>query len=228
MVQMLVMNRIKLGGNSVNAFRKTTILLAALAISSLGAYSARAADEGTPATAGSEVAYKEFIEGNPDAAVTVVEYASLTCSHCARFYMNGYPELKRDYIDTGKIRFVFRDFPTAPAELATAAAMVARCAPAGRGKSIIGMIFKNQGEFFQNPNGAIRGYAQLAGMTGEDVDACLKNKLVFDKVEEVATTAVNVYKVRATPTFFVNDKIVEGEPWGPLKSAIDEALADAD
>lgn len=212
----------------MNVFRKTTVLLAALAISSLGAYGARAADEAAPAAAGSEVVYKEFVEGNLDAPVTVVEYASLTCSHCARFYMNGYPELKKNYIDTGKIRFVFRDFPTAPAELATAAAMVARCAPAGRGKSIIGMIFKNQGEFFQSPNDAIRGYAQLAGMTSEDVDACLQNKSVFDKVEEVATTAVNVYKVRATPTFFVNDKIVEGEPWEPLKSAIDDALADAD
>jgi protein-disulfide isomerase len=212
----------------VNVFRKTAVLLAALAISGLSAAGAQAAEEATSAPSGSEVTYKEFIEGNPDAPVTVIEYASLTCSHCASFYMNGYPELKKQYIDTGKIRFVFRDFPTAPSELATAGAMVARCAPAGRGKSIIGMIFKNQGDFFQNANDSIRGYAQLAGMTGQDVDACLKNQSVFDKVNEVATTAVNVYKVRATPTFFVNDTIVEGEPWAPLKAAIDEALADVD
>ncbi len=212
----------------MNALRKTAVLIAALAIGGYSAASALAADEAAPATGQSDVTYKEFIEGNPEAKVTVVEYASLTCSHCANFYINGYPELKKQYIDTGKIRFVFRDFPTAPQQLATAAAMVARCAPAGRGKTIIGLIFKNQGEFFSNPNDAMRGYAQLAGMTSEEVDACLKNKSVFDEIERVATTAVNVYKVRATPTFFVNDQIVEGEVWETLKAAIDDALADAD
>ncbi len=210
----------------MNAFRKTAVLIAALAIGGYSAASALAADEAAPATGASEVTYKEFVEGNPDAKVTVVEYASLTCSHCANFYINSYPKLKEQYIDTGKIRFVFRDFPTAPQQLATAAAMVARCAPAGRGKTIIGLIFKNQGEFFSNPNDAMRGYAQLAGMTSEEVDACLKNKAVFDEIERVATTAVNVYKVRATPTFFVNDQIVEGEVWDTLQSAIDDALDD--
>ena len=163
----------------MNALRKTAVLIAALAIGGYSAASALAADEAAPATGQSDVTYKEFIEGNPEAKVTVVEYASLTCSHCANFY-------------------------------------------------IIGLIFKNQGEFFSNPNDAMRGYAQLAGMTSEEVDACLKNKSVFDEIERVATTAVNVYKVRATPTFFVNDQIVEGEVWETLKAAIDDALADAD
>ncbi|HCX14093.1 MAG TPA: disulfide bond formation protein DsbA [Rhodospirillaceae bacterium] len=212
----------------VNAFRKMTILVATLTIGGFSATSIHAADEARQDPDASAVTYKEFVEGDPNAKVTVVEYASLTCSHCANFYTTGYPELKKQYIDTGKIRFVFRDFPTAPQQLATAAAMVARCAPAGRGKTIIGLIFKNQGEFFKNPNDAMRGYAQLAGMTSEDVDACLKNKSVFDEIERVATTAVNVYKVRATPTFFVNDQIVEGEVWETLKDTIDAALADAD
>ncbi len=210
----------------MNVFRKSTVLIAALAMGSFGASTAFAADEA--ASPASEVTYKEFVEGNPDAPVTVVEYASLTCSHCARFHVTGYPKLKEEYIDTGRIRFVFRDFPTAPAELATAAAMVARCAPAGRGKSIISMIFKNQGDFFQDPNSSIRGYAQLAGMTSEDVDACLANQAIFDKINEVATTAGNVYKVRATPTFFVNDEMVEGNLWETLKEAIDDALDDVE
>jgi protein-disulfide isomerase len=208
----------------VNAFRKTAALVAILAVGGVG-FSACAQED---SAASSDVVYKEFVEGNPDAPVTVVEYASLTCSHCANFYNHGYPQLKEQYIDTGKIRFVFRDFPTAPQQLATAAAMVARCAPEGRGKTIIGMIFKNQGDFFQNPNDSIRGYAQLAGMTSEEVDACLKNQNVFDEIERVATTAVNVYKVRATPTFFVNDEMVEGEVWETLKSTIDDALEDAE
>jgi protein-disulfide isomerase len=212
----------------VNAFCKSAIVLTVLALGGLGALGARAADEPAPVTSAPGTAYKEFIEGNPDATVTVVEYASLTCIHCVRFYLNGYPKLKKDYIDTGKIRFVFRDFPTAPRNTAFAAAMVARCAPAGRGKSIIGMIFKNHDDFIADPNKTIRGYAQLAGMSGEEVDACLKNKSVFDEIEQVATTAVNIYKVRSTPTFFVNDQIVEGEPWEPLKAAIDDALMDAD
>ena len=212
----------------MKAFRRIAVLMAIVAVGSHGAVGTRAADDSTPATDASQITYKEFVEGNPDALVTVVEYASLTCSHCADFYTNGYPLLKEQYIDTGKIRFVYRDFPTAPQQLATAAAMVARCAPAGRGKTIIGMILKNQGDFLANPNEAMRGYGLLAGMTGEDVDECLKNKSIFDEIGRVATTAVNVYKVRATPTFFVNDQIVEGEPWEPLKAVIDEALADAD
>jgi protein-disulfide isomerase len=73
--------------------------------------------------------------------VTVVKYASLTCSVCARFYKDNYPLLKAQYIDTDKIHFVFCDFPTPPPQLIPAAAIVARCASAGRGKSIIGMIF---------------------------------------------------------------------------------------
>ena len=210
----------------MNIFNKTAVLAAVLAVAGFGAPGAFAADDASSSS--SEVTYKEFVEGNPDAPVTVVEYASLTCSHCARFHMNGYPKLKEEYIDTGRIRFVFRDFPTAPANLATAAAMVARCAPAGRGKSIISMIFKNQGDFFQDPDSSIRGYAQLAGMTSEDVDACLSNQAIFDKINEVATTAGNVYNVRATPTFFVNDEMVEGNLWEVVKEAIDDALDDVD
>src|ERR1700760_1366593 len=81
----------------------------------------------TPAWA-AQPGYHEFMEGNPNAKVTVVEYASLTCPHCAHFYNDGFPQLKKSYIDTGRIKFIFRDLPTPPQELAIAAAALARCA----------------------------------------------------------------------------------------------------
>src|SRR5438045_3351275 len=100
------------------------ILLPLVLVAASGTKTAKADVSGT---------YQELVEGNPNAKVTVVEYASLTCPHCARFYTESFPKLKKDYIDTGKVKFVFRDLPTPPRELAFAAAQVARCATGDRG-----------------------------------------------------------------------------------------------
>ena len=77
-----------------------------------------------------------MVHGSKDAPVTIVEYASMTCPHCAAFYKESFPKLKKDYIDTGKIKFIFRDLPTPPRELAFAAAQLARCAPATTSRSL--------------------------------------------------------------------------------------------
>src|SRR4051812_13880512 len=100
--------------------------------------------------------YHEFVEGNPNAKVTVVEYASLTCPHCAHFYLESFPQLKKDYIDAGKIKFVFRDLPTPPQNLAMAAAALARCVPDNRGLAFIGVLYKNQQEWTKNPEEELR------------------------------------------------------------------------
>lgn len=202
------------------------IFAAALAAWALSSPLAQAQDAAKPAPA-SAPQYREFVQGDPKAKVTVIEYASLTCSHCQHFYETAYPVLKKNYIDTGKIRFVFRDFPLDG--LAMAGAVLARCAPGDRGMKLIDLMFKNQPTWVraQSPIEPLKGYAMLAGMNSDDVDACLKNEDMIKTVREVQTTASNLYKVQATPTFFVEEEKLEGDPgYEGLSKAIDKALAD--
>lgn len=170
------------------------------------------------------VAYHEFVQGNPKAKVVVIEYASLTCPHCAHFAQEEFPKLKAEYIDTGKIKFVFRDFPLDG--LATGAALLARCAPNDRGKIMIEMMFKNQNEWMRSekPLEPLRGYAQLAGMSSADVDACLKNEAILKEIQDVQQKAVSLYKVESTPSFFVGEDLVKGNDYETLKKAIDKKL----
>ena len=141
------------------------------------------------------VSYHEFVEGDPKAKLTVVEYASVTCPHCARFFVESFPELKKDYIDTGKIKYIYRDLPTAPRELSFAASQIARCAPNNRGMGMIEMLFKHQQEWMSAPDTTLRGYAQLAGMSGADFDACLKNESIYKEMNNVVDRASTLYKV---------------------------------
>lgn len=170
-----------------------------------------AATPAPAATTAGAPAYREFVLGDPKATVTVIEYASLTCSHCANFHQKVYGDLKKNYIDTGKIRFVFRDFPLDT--WAMAGALLARCAPADRGTKLIDLIFKNQDTWIRSekPIEPLRGYAQLAGMSATEVDACLQNNDILKTIREVQNTATNLYKVQSTPTFFVEDQKVEGD-----------------
>lgn len=202
--------------------RRTVATLAAAALSSLiFTAPSMAADAAKPA---SGPVYREYVEGNPKAKVVVIEYASLTCPHCAHFAKEDYPKLKKDYIDTGKIKFVFRDFPLD--QLAMGAALLARCAPNDRGKTMVEMMFKNQNEWMNAEDRlkVLRGYAQLSGMSEADVDACLKNDGILKELNDVREKAMSLYKVKSTPTFFVGETQVEGADYEALKKAIDKAL----
>jgi protein-disulfide isomerase len=170
--------------------------------------------------------YREFVVGDPKAPVTIIEYASLTCSHCAHFYQTAYQDIKKNYVDTGKVRFVFRDYPLDG--LAMAGAVLARCAPGERGIKMIEMMFKNQEQWVraEKPIEPLKGYAQLAGMSAADVDACLKNEPILATIREVQNTATNLYKVQSTPTFFVDDEKVEGgRDYAYMSKLIDDKLA---
>ncbi len=171
--------------------------------------------------------YRELIEGKTTAKVMVVEYASLTCPHCAHFYVENFPELKKNYIDTGKIKFVFRDLPTPPQNLAMAAAALARCVPNNKGLTFIGALYKNQQEWMKNPEEELRKYAGLSGLDKDGFDACLTNQDVIGELNRVAQTGLSLYKVQRTPSFVVNDELVEFENYQALATAIDKALAKA-
>ena len=156
--------------------------------------------------------YREIILGDADAPLTIIEYASLVCPACGAFHTEVYPTLKEDYIDTGRVRFVFRDFPTAPVQLAMAGAMLARCAPEGREALLLTTMFRRQQEWVTSPDprSALVGYAKLAGMSEDRVDACLQDQALFDSIVAVRDEAVEQFAVGATPTFFIGQEKVEG------------------
>ena len=152
----------------------------------------------------------EMALGKADAPVTIIEYASATCPHCATFHAAVFPQLKSEFIDTGKVRFIFREFPFD--DLALAAFMLARCAPADKYFPMISMLFEQQ-KAWAGPNARAELFriAQMAGFTQEQFDACLTNEAVAKGVIEVRNKAAQSYGVEATPTFFINGKLVRGE-----------------
>ena len=171
--------------------------------------------------------YREMIYGDPAAPVTIVEYASLTCSHCASFHNAVLPELKKAYIDTGKVRLVFRDFPLDG--LAMAGAMLARCAEGDRGKALISVMFRQQGTWVmsERPIEPLTSYAKLAGLNEDDVNACLENENIMTAIREGQEAGSNQYKIGSTPTFFIEDVKIEGNRgYDYMSKIIDEKLED--
>lgn len=141
--------------------------------------------------------------GAENAPVTIVEYASMTCPHCGRFHRDTFPELKRKYIDTGKVRFVFRDFPLDAA--AFAVAMVAHCAPADRYFDVVDIYLERQESWARSENvyNAILDLAKQVGFTQQSFEACLSNQALFENLNAVKERGVSL-GVDATPTFFIN------------------------
>ncbi len=150
----------------------------------------------------------EMVLGPENAKVTVIEYASASCPHCANFYKTTFQDLKKDYIDTGKIRFIFREFPHN--QPALAAFMVARCAPKDKFFPLIDMFFEQQDKWLAAPRDELFKIAQLAGFTQESFDACLKNEDVAKGIISVRDQAEG-FGVDSIPTFFINGEKVKGE-----------------
>jgi protein-disulfide isomerase len=153
-------------------------------------------------------AFGEMTMGPDTAKVTVIEYASATCPHCAAFYNETFGALKKEYIDTGKIKFVFREFPHQDAALA--AFMLARCAPKEKYFPLIDVFFTTQPEWTQNPLEGLNEIAQQAGFTKESFEACMKNEAVAKDILAVRSKAEG-FGVTGIPTFFVNGERFEGE-----------------
>jgi len=156
----------------------------------------------------------DIVLGSPKAPVTVVEYASMTCPHCAHFSQSTFPELKKRYIDTGKVRFIFREFPFD--KLAAAAFMLARCAHATGGNdkymAVVETLFAQQNQWVvEKPLDPLQDIAKQFGFTADSFKACLTNQKVLDGIEAVRDRAVQKLGVNSTPTFFVNGKKLVGD-----------------
>jgi len=152
------------------------------------------------------------ILGNPDAPITMVEYASLTCPHCAHFTNDILPELKKKWIDTGKLKLVLRDYPLD--EPALRAAMIARCAPPDRFYAYTDMFFGAQEKWVtaRDYRDALARLVKLGGMSREEFDNCLKNTALENKIVEGRLVASKELDVNSTPTFFINGTKFTGAP----------------
>ncbi len=151
--------------------------------------------------------------GPANASVTVTEYASMTCPHCAAFNDNVFPKIKSEYIDTGKVRYVFREFPLDIK--AAAGSMLARCIAkddAGKYFAVIDMLFKQQSDWVtKNTTETLTRIGKQAGLSQQAVEDCLKDQALLDKIAADQKFANEVLKVNSTPTFFINGEMIRGE-----------------
>lgn len=163
--------------------------------------------------------------GDPNAPVTLIEYASMTCVHCATFHRDTYPKLKEDYIDTGKVYFIFREFPLDP--VSTAAFMLARCVPEQQYFTFVDAMFKNQDKwaFTEDRIGGLTAMAKQAGLTQEKFEECLTNQELLDGVTWVRQRGAQDFDVSSTPTLFINGEMVRGAvSFESLQEKIDPLL----
>jgi len=165
--------------------------------------------------------------GNPSAPVTLIEYASATCSHCARFDRDVFPSLKARYIDTGKVHYIFREFLTPPVPVAAAAFVLARCAGKDKYFQVVEAVFRSQEEMFatQDSRTPLLRIAKSMGMTEDKFNACLSDSAALDGVQKRMDRGVTEDKIEGTPTFLVNGKqVATGETTlDVLAKAIDTA-----
>lgn len=151
--------------------------------------------------------------GPADAKVTVVEYASLTCPHCAHFTNQVFPEFRKKYVDTGKVHYIFRGFALNP--LDQAAQMLVQCLGGEKRLSMIEAFFAKQTDWAAtsgNPVPKLFDLAKQAGFTQESFDKCLTDQKLLDEITAGRTRAGEVFGVSATPTFFINGKKLDGAP----------------
>jgi protein-disulfide isomerase len=176
----------------------------------------------------------EMALGDPAAKVTIVEYASVTCPHCAAFHENIFPAIKKNYIDTGKVRFVFREFPTAPTSIAVAGSMIARCAADKGGLDayflVLDALFKTQDTWIYqgDTRTELIKIASQAGMDEDAFDACLNRQELIDLINKNIREGREEYEINSTPSFVINGQTRHFSTVEDASKVIDEALKSAE
>jgi protein-disulfide isomerase len=172
-----------------------------------GAFAQSAADVAKP------VSLPDMALGPADAKVTITEFASMTCPHCAAFNAETFPKIKATYIDTGKVRYIFREFPLDIK--AAAGSMLARCIANGDAPkyfAVTDMLFRQQNDWVvKNTTETLTRIGKQAGMSQQQVETCLKDQALLDKIAADQKYASDVLKVDSTPTFFINGDRIKGE-----------------
>ena len=171
----------------------------------------------------------ELTLGDPAAPITIVEYSSLTCPHCAAFHTETLPALKEKYVDTGQVLVKFRPFPLDP--YAMAGAMLAQCVSPVARVAFIDILFARQGMWIasQDPSAELQKIAKQAGLSEDDYIVCLKDESVLAAIRGMQTAAAEKLNVRSTPTFFVNGEKLEGnQPLEVFEEVFIPLLPDTD
>ena len=162
--------------------------------------------------------------GSDKAPVTVIEYASVTCQYCAIFHAEVYPKLKEKFINTGKVRFIFREFPTGPVNASIAGFMLARCS-GDKYFPLVEAMMEQQRSWIEKPYEGLLRIARQAGMSQEGFETCLKDRKLAEEIGNSARRASEKFGVESTPTFFVNGtKIVGAQPLATFEKAIEAQL----
>ena len=153
----------------------------------------------------------DLVQGSPSASITIIEYASTTCSHCAAFHETTWPELKAKYIDSGRAKFTLREFPLDP--LATASFMLARCAGPDKRNVVVDRLLSQQKRwaFVDKPLAALLLFVEEIGISQTDAEACLKNEDLYQRVRQSRERAAAAFNIDSTPTFFVGGHKLRGD-----------------
>jgi protein-disulfide isomerase len=159
------------------------------------------------------VSLPDMALGPANATVTITEFASMTCPHCADFNEKVFPKIKSEYIDTGKVRYVFREFPLDIK--AAAGSMLARCVAkedAGKYFAVVDMLFRQQNDWvLKNTTETLTRIGKQAGLSGQQIEDCLKDQALLDKIAADQKYAADVLKVSSTPSFFINGELIKGD-----------------
>lgn len=172
-----------------------------------------------------EAALADRVMGDADAPVTIIEYASLTCPHCAAFHEGALRDLKTRYIDTGKVKLIYRDFPLDQSALS--ASMMARCSGEDRYFGFIDILFRSQNNWAgsRDPRRALTQIGRLGGMGGDEIEACLQNEELLDGILRMRQEGSQVFNVQSTPSFIINGELHAGNmPIEDLAEIIDPLI----
>lgn len=173
----------------------------------------------------SETVLQEHTLGAEDAPVTMIEFSSLTCPHCAEFHATTLPKIKEQYIEPGKLRLVFRDYPLDP--LATAAAMLPHCVAPDRYFGLLEALFRSQSSWArsQEPVKELERLSRFAGLSPADFQACLNNSDLLQAIQQRAEAARSEYGITSTPTFIINgQRIVGASAFEDFQKVIEQKL----
>ncbi|MCP5410891.1 MAG: DsbA family protein [Alphaproteobacteria bacterium] len=217
--------------------RKTLLILGVVVLAVLGAVawyalSGSSTDAATAQSAqGYEILPTDRTMGNPKSKVVLIEYAAPSCPVCAAFNEQSFPQLKAQYIDTGKIFYVFRVFPLRPDD--GAAEKIARCLPEDKYFDFIDLLFKNQPQWdveygVTDVHGGLVRLGRIAGMSADQVDQCIANKAEDERINKVAADGEAKYNITGTPTFILNG-VSQGSgniPFDTISKLLDKALAE--
>ncbi len=172
-----------------------------------------------------------FVIGNPDAPVTIMEFSSLSCPHCASFHKGALPDLKKDYVDTGKVKFVFRDFPLNAS--AVAGSLLLKCVPLDNRYDFMEMLFDQQSQWAFEPDfiNKLKQYAALLGIGNDEADKCISDRDTEAAMFDVMREGNAEFEISSTPTFIIqpgNEKLVGAQPYGEFSKRIEALLKAAE